>query len=158
MTASRQRPYLARYLLLLRVASVLFALWGAFQDGPVYEFNGNSIYAVLYLLYLPPVIAILRFFDRRSEELRRAATGLGAITALSSAPLAGKPIYTLVAPAAEFTARLRAMVGAAAPVHIIIGRGEGQWIATWGVVLALDRMGISWRRSQSIGSSTVNGT
>lgn len=130
-----------RFVQLVFVAVVLSVMWGVMQDGGMYEFNGNYIYAVVYIVYLLPAILLSVLIEKAPARMQYAVGVVAAAAMLWAATMAGKPIVMAMAPSDDFNAGLRRLIGDAVSVHVVIE--PERWIAGYAAVTALERMGVN---------------
>jgi len=144
MFSSRCRLYSRLFIAAVDLAVGLSIIWSAFQDGPMYDFNGNYFYAVIYLVYIFPLIFVDSVIPARLSHRAFYLVALGGTVALVwIAPMAAKPLFTIAVPADALNVKLLTVTHGASLVHVTIP--QSRWIAGFGTVLALDRLGIAFK-------------
>lgn len=80
---------------------------------------------------------------QRSRNQSIAFGLIGSLFILAVVPITSKPLFTVAIPADVLDIQLLTMVRGASVVHVDLPRDR--WIAAYGIVLALDRLGIDFR-------------
>ena len=140
----------------MTVAVVLSVVWSAIQDGEMYGFNGNFIYAVVYLLYLFPWLIAASAISAIKYYSFILAGSLVAVAALWNmrqgytlswkslyGMLAPKPIYTIVVVSDQFDLDLKALTQGASGVYVNF-KTERQFEA-YAVINQINHLGIPFR-------------
>jgi hypothetical protein len=153
---TRADRFVKWYSAFLTIAVVLSVVWSTIQDGEMLDFNGNFIYAVVYLLYLFPWLVAASTISRIKYYSYILAGSLVAVAALwnmrhgymlswkaFSGMFAPKPIFTIVVASDQFDADLKAMTQGASGVYVNF-KPERQFEA-WAVINQINRLGIPFR-------------
>jgi hypothetical protein len=155
MPLTRAPRFIKWYSAFVVIAVILSIVWSTIQDGEMYDFNGNFIYAVVYLLYLFPwllaasatlpiralyifagsVVAIAALWNMRHGYMLFWKSFYGMFTP--------KPIYTIAVASDQFDLDLKAMTKDVAGVYVTF-KPERQFEA-FAVINQINRLGISYR-------------
>lgn len=152
---TRAARFLKWYSAFVTISVVLSAAWGAMQDGEMYDFNGNFIYAVVYLLYLFPwllagsaispskyscilggSVAVAALWNMSHGYMHSATKGLSGM-------FAPKPIFTIVVASDQFDLDLKAMTQGASGVYVSF-KPERQFEA-FAIINQINHLGIPFR-------------
>jgi hypothetical protein len=153
---TRAAPFIKWYSAFVTVAVILSVVWSTIQDGEMYDFNGNFIYAIVYLLYLFPwllaasaisiikysyiltgsVVAVVALWNMSHGYMRSAWQGFSGM-------FVPKPIFTIAVASNQFDSDLKAMIEGASGVYVVF-KPERQFEA-FAVVNQIDRLGIPYR-------------
>lgn len=141
---SAERPFVLSLTLLLAVAICLSLIWGVIQVGPMFEFNGQFYYGMLYAILLVLVAAISRALPTRG-----ALVG-GSVLCVAAAAVAWSmqrpPISTQDTDyhtIAATMAALKADPDPDAPKLLVFDHDD--WGEVASTALALKRAGKSYR-------------
>lgn len=132
--------FLKWYALITTVTVVLSVMWGAMQDGEMYDFNGNFIYVVIYLVYLFPFLVVF-------EQSQSLATKLlsGLVLAITFSLVTPKPLFTTYIMAdAAFMKDFRQLISAARNDTVKIDFTSQHWIEGIAVVNLIDSLGFNY--------------
>ena len=152
---TRASRFVKWYSAFVTIAVILSVVWSTIQDGEMYGFNGNFIYAVVYLLYLFPwlLAATATSPIKYSYMLAGSLVAVAALWnmrqgyMLSWKGLSGlfipKPTFTIVVASDQFDSQLKAMTEGAAGVYITF-KPERQFEA-FAVINQINHLGIPFR-------------
>jgi hypothetical protein len=154
---ARAERFVKGYSAFVTIAVVLSVVWSTIQDGEMYDFNGNFIYAVVYLLYLFPWLVAASTISPIKYYSYILAGSLVAATAISNMrhgylqsvhkTFAGifipKPLFTIVIASDQFDSDLKAMVQGARGVYVAF-KPERQFEA-FAIINQINRLGIPYR-------------
>jgi hypothetical protein len=129
-----------RYALVICIAVILSILWGAFQDGGMYDFNGNFIYAVVYLLYLLPALLVADIIRKAPQTARIGLAVIATTVMIAVIPYRGKTPFMWEAPSDGLNVKLRDLTAGKASVQVTID--PDVWYAGFAVIVALDRLNV----------------
>ena len=144
------------YSAFVTVATVLSIVWSTIQDGEMYDFNGNFIYAIVYLLYLFPwliaasaistikysyiltgsVVAIAALWNMSHGFMRSAWEG-------SFGMFIPKLMFTIAVASDQFDSDLKAMTQGVHGVYVAF-KPERRFEA-FAVINQINRLGIPYR-------------
>jgi hypothetical protein len=144
------------YSAFVAIAVVVSVVWSTIQDGEMFEFNGNFIYAVVYLLYLFPwLIAAsaslrIRYY---SYILAGSLVAVAALWNMSHGYMLSwkgffgmfipKPIFTIAVASDEFDSELKAMTRGAKGVYVSFK--PARQFEALAVINQINRLGIPYR-------------
>jgi len=153
---TRVARFVKWYAAFLTMALVLSVVWSTIQDGEMYEFNGNFIYAVVYLLYLLPwlVAASSRLPIRSLYVLAGSVVAVAGLWNMSHGFMCSarkgfrgtfvpKPIYTIAVASDQFDLNLKAMTQGASGVYVTF-KSE-RWHEAFAIINQINRLGIPFR-------------
>jgi hypothetical protein len=151
----RASPFVKWYSAFLTIAVTLSVVWSTIQDGEMYDFNGNFIYAVVYLLYLLPWLIATSAIPLIKYSYVLAGS-LAAVAALwnmrhgysqSYKTFAGmfmpKPPFTIAIASDRFDLDLKAMTNGASGVYVTF-KDERKFQA-FAVINQINRLSIPYR-------------
>jgi hypothetical protein len=152
---TRAHRFVKWYSAFLTIAVVLSVVWSTIQDGEMYDFNGNFIYAVVYLLYLLPwliaasAISPIKYWYVLAGSVVAAAALWNMRHGYSQSwkTLAGmfipKSPFTIVIASDKFDSDLKAIVQGARGVYVTF-KPERKFEA-FAVINQINRLGIPYR-------------
>lgn len=152
---TRTHRFVKWYSAYLTIAVVLSVVWSTIQDGEMYEFNGNFIYAIVYLLYLLPwliaasAISPIKYWYVLAGSVVAAAAlwnmrhGYSQSWKTWAGIFIPKPPFTIVIASDKFDSDLKAIVQGARGVYVTF-KPERQFEA-FAVINQINRLGIPYR-------------
>ena len=154
---TRAASFLKCYSTFVTISVVLSTAWGAMQDGEMYNFNGNFIYAVVYLLYLFPwLLAGSAISPSKDSYILGGSVAVAALWNMSHADMhshfgakgfsgmfAPKHVFTIVVASDQFDLDLEAMTRGASGVYVSF-KPEHQFEA-FAVINQINPLGIPFR-------------
>jgi hypothetical protein len=138
-----RHPFLLAYALFLTLSVVITIIWGMMQHGGMYEFNGNFNYAIIYLIYLLPILALSQLRIKLSERTGPALFVLGSIALAVLTPRFGKVAPLYAAKSVTFRSDLKQFMAGAPNAYIRVD--PKNWIEAVAAVNMIDRLKIGFR-------------
>jgi hypothetical protein len=156
MPFTRAAGFVKWYSAFVTIAVVLSVVWSTIQDGEMYDFNGNFIYAVVYLLYLLPWLIAASTVSpvKYSYILGGSVVTVAALWNMShgymhsarksfSGMFVPKPIFTIAVASDQFDLDLKAILQGAQGVYVSF-KPERKFEA-FAVINQINRLGILYR-------------
>jgi len=139
----QRQPFARLFVTFVCAACALSIAWGAFQDGGMYEFNGNFIYAIVYLIYLAPILLLAYVLQNIPLGVKITAATCGIIMTVIAARYAAKGLFTMEVNSDDLDTYLRKLTAATSVVEVSIDPAVK--FSAFAVVLELDRLGVPFR-------------